>query len=332
MRKLNVFASILLLMGTAQAQLLKPAASASPPKLTEEQIYVTKKSGTEPPFHNLYWNNHEDGIYVDLYTGKALFSSLDKYDSGTGWPSFTRPIDDQEVTTKKDHELAEERNEVRSASSDSHLGHVFDDGPKNAGGKRYCMNSAALKFIPVDAMKGTQYSPYLFAFAKKKKWEIATLAGGCFWGMEHILQSQPGVIETQTGYAGGTKPNPTYEEVSTGTTGYAESLQILYDPKVTTYEKLLLQFFKMHDPTTKDQQENDKGSQYRSAIFYENDAQKKTAEAIKKRVSDSNAWKKPIVTEITPLGKFWRAEDHHQKYLVKHPQGYSCHYIRNLKF
>ncbi len=331
----KIINSVLFFCALVVSGLTTPQAFAEKTKkqLSAEQIAVTRQCSTETPFKNKYWNNHEDGIYVDLYTGEALYSSLDKYDSGTGWPSFTKPIDSKNIKFKKDKTLGVERIEVKSNSSDSHLGHVFDDGPKKAGGKRYCMNSAAMDFVPLKEMKDSKYSQYLFLFAKKKNWEIATLAGGCFWGTENLLRQEKGVIETQTGYSGGKIERPTYEDVSTGKTGYAESVQILFDPKETSYESLLLLFFRMHDPTTLNQQENDKGTQYRSAIFYENDEQKKVAEKVIKRVSDSNAWKKPIVTEVTKFNSFWRAEENHQKYLKKNPKGYNCHFIRkNIKF
>jgi methionine-R-sulfoxide reductase len=137
-------------------------------KLTSEQYEVTQKSGTEPPFHNSYFDNHEDGIYVDVVSGEPLFSSLDKFDSGTGWPSFTRPIKTESVQTKADHELGMERTEVRSHLANSHLGHVFDDGPRDKGGLRYCINSASLKFIPVKELEKQGYGEYLSLFSKKK--------------------------------------------------------------------------------------------------------------------------------------------------------------------
>ena len=116
-------------------------------KLTPLQYHVTQSCGTEKPFENEYWNNHAEGIYVDIVSGEALFSSKDKFDSGSGWPSFTKPIKEKTVKTKPDHEGGMERTEVRSSNADSHLGHVFDDGPSDRGGKRYCMNSGAFKFI-----------------------------------------------------------------------------------------------------------------------------------------------------------------------------------------
>jgi methionine-R-sulfoxide reductase len=133
-------------------------------RLTDAQFRVTQKDGTEPAFRNEYWNNHEAGIYVDVVSGQPLFSSLDKYDSGTGWPSFTKPIDDDAVTTKTDRSLWMSRTEVRSAGADSHLGHVFDDGPRGAGGLRYCMNSAALRFVPLAQLDAEGYGSYRALF------------------------------------------------------------------------------------------------------------------------------------------------------------------------
>lgn len=168
--------------------------------------------------------------------------------------------------------------------------------------------------------------------AKESRLETATFAAGCFWGTEEFFRKIPGVVKTQVGYTGGTKANPKYEETHDGSTGHAESVEIEFDPSKVTYEHLLDQFFKMHDPTTKDRQGNDRGSQYRSAIFYHGERQKKEAEAFKAKVEKSGAWKAPIVTEIAPAGKFWPGEDYHQKYLVKHPGGYDNHYLRNLSF
>lgn len=309
----------------------KPTQEELKKKLTPEQYQCTQEAGTERPFHNAYWNNHEDGIYIDVVSGEPLFSSLDKYDSGSGWPSFTQPIVKNSVTEKSDNTHGMVRTEIRSKLADSHLGHVFDDGPGPTH-QRFCINSAALKFVPLDNLKKEGLGRFLFTFAEKKKWEIATLAGGCFWGMEHLLQQIPGVLETQVGYTGGDLKNATYIEVKTGKTGHAESVQILFDPKKTTYEKILLEFFKLHDPTTANRQGNDIGSQYRSAIFYNSPQQKEIAEAVKARVQKSGKWGKDIVTEISKAGDFWRAEDDHQKYLDVHPTGYTCHFRRNIEF
>ncbi len=167
---------------------------------------------------------------------------------------------------------------------------------------------------------------------EKGKVETAILAGGCFWGMEELVRKMKGVKSTTVGYTGGTLANPTYERVKTGETGHAEALEIVFDPEVLKYEALLKFFFRMHDPTTKNRQGNDIGTQYRSAIFYTTEEQKQTAERIKGLVDQSKRWKGPVVTEIVPATPFYKAEDYHQKYLEKNPGGYTCHYVRDFDF
>lgn len=141
-----------------------PLMSTPPKQLTPLQEYVTQHDGTEPAFDNAFWDHKEEGIYVDVVSGEPLFSSLDKFDSGTGWPSFTKPIDQTNVTTKADNKLFMQRTEVRSSDADSHLGHVFDDGPKDKGGLRYCINSASLRFIPKEQLEAEGYGEYAVLF------------------------------------------------------------------------------------------------------------------------------------------------------------------------
>lgn len=311
-------------------------------QLTPMQFKVTQENGTEPPFKNEFWDNHEHGIYVDVVSGKALFSSLDKYDSGCGWPSFTKPIDGPEVVEKVDKTHGMVRTEVRSKSADSHLGHVFEDGPVDRGGLRYCINSAALRFVPLAEMDKEGYGDYLTPFVERGlhkkagdamkdsgKRETVVLAGGCFWGMEEIIRNIPGVVETEVGYCGGNLPKATYNDVKKGTTGHAESVRIVFDPSRLTFESLLAWFFRMHDPTTLNRQGNDIGTQYRSAIFFSTDEQRVTAEKVKADIEKSGKWKKPIVTQIVKAGDWSAAEDYHQDYLQKNPNGYTCHWLRD---
>jgi peptide methionine sulfoxide reductase msrA/msrB len=318
----------------------KPSDAELKKRLTSSQYEVTQKEGTEPPFDNAYWNNKKPGIYVDVVSGEVLFSSLDKFDSGTGWPSFTKPIEEKNIVLKKDKKLFSERTEVRSKNGDSHLGHVFEDGPAPTG-LRYCMNSSSLRFIPVERMKAEGYEKYLNLFESQSKTKnsseksqpgihrsVAILSGGCFWGVEELFRKLPGVIETSVGYTGGLTKNPTYHDVKKGNTGHAEAVEVVFDSNQISYEEILNYFFRLHDPTTLNQQGNDKGTQYRSAIFYSDEDQKKMALKVKEKVQKSGKWSNEVVTEIIPADTFYRAEDFHQKYLEKNPGGYTCHYLR----
>lgn len=300
-----------------QMDIKKPSQEEIKKMLSPMQYKVTQEDGTEAPFQNEYWDNKRDGIYVDVVSGEPLFSSKDKYDSGTGWPSFTKPIDMSSVVTKTDFKMLVSRTEVRSKVGDSHLGHVFNDGPKEAGGNRFCMNSSSLKFIPVEEMEAAGYGELLHLFkAVKKESEEIVLAGGCFWGMEELLRTQKGVTQIDVGYAGGD----------------AESVRIKYDPTQLNLEDLLEYFFKIHDPTTLNRQGNDIGRKYRSAIFTTSKEQENIAKKVKDKVQLSGAWKKDLTTEISPLSGFTRAEDYHQDYLQKNPGGYTCHFVRDVKF
>ncbi|MGV8150894.1 MAG: bifunctional methionine sulfoxide reductase B/A protein [Candidatus Woesearchaeota archaeon] len=276
--------------------------------------FVTKQCGTEPAFNNEYWDNHAPGIYVDINTEEALFSSIDKFDSGTGWPSFIKPIDNASIEKKEDLTAGMKRVEVRTNAS--HLGHVFDDGPD--GNLRYCINSASLKFIPYEDLVG-QYAKYKELFP----YETATLAGGCFWGVEELLQQVDGVISATSGYTGGTTKNPTYKNIG----DHAEAVQVVFDTNIITYEGILDYFWRLHDPTQLNRQGPDIGLQYRSAIFYHDETQRIIAEKSKADFDNKGVFSKPAVTIITKATEFYKAEDYHQDYYDKHP-GLVCHALR----
>jgi peptide methionine sulfoxide reductase msrA/msrB len=313
-------------------QYTRPSDEQIRRSLSPFEYEVTQRAGTEPPFRNAFWNNHKAGLYVDIATGEPVFSSTDKFDSGTGWPSFTQPVEPDRVMERRDTDHGMVRTEVVSRAGKSHLGHVFDDGPPPTN-LRYCINSAALRFVPADKLEAAGYGEYRALFvpaSREASRETAILAGGCFWGMEEILRKIPGVLETDVGYTGGKSAKPVYEEVHTGATGHAEAVRIVFDPKKLSYADLLEKwYFRMHDPTTLSRQGNDVGTQYRSTIFVTSAEQRKIAVAVKGRVARSGRWKTPVVTEIVDAGPFTRAEDTHQKYLKKNPGGYTCHYLRD---
>lgn len=272
--------------------------------LTPMQYYVMVEKGTERPFQNEYFDNHAPGIYVSAATGEPLFTSDNKFDSGTGWPCFSDVIDTSLVMIVKDYSHGMVRDEVVEKSTGLHLGHLFKDGPA-PNYDRYCMNSAALKFIPAtDGFELPQMAKAYFA-------------SGCFWCVEAIYESLEGVIEATNGYAGGHIKNPTYEMTNTGKTGHAEAVEVIYNPSVITFSQLVDVYFASQDPTQVNGQGPDRGSQYRSILFYQTPEEKSI---IEKKIEElSKTLHKPVAAEVQEFDVFWEAEGYHQDFEKNNP-------------
>lgn len=283
-------------------------------KLTPEERRILLAKDTERPFCGLLLDNKEEGTYACNLCGLPLFASTAKFKSGTGWPSFFQPVDPRHVRMKRDTSHGMARTEVLCGRCESHLGHVFDDGPQPTG-LRFCMNSGALRFFAKDAALPPESRPVAS--------ETAYFAGGCFWGIEDHFQKVPGVIDAVSGYQGGTTSQPSYKEVCSGRTGHAETVRVTFDPARVTYRQLLEWLFKFHDPTQLNRQGPDVGTQYRSAIFAANDEQLQQAKAFIEEAGKTDRFRKrKIVTTVQPAAPFHEAEEYHQDYHAKH--GGSC--------
>lgn len=295
--------------------LSKEAVAELAKRLTPEQYRITQKAGTEPAFCGTLLDNKKDGAYCCVVCGLPLFSSEHKFNSGTGWPSFFTPYDKAHIAEHEDRAHGMVRTEIVCARCTAHLGHVFSDGPKPTG-LRYCLNSEALTFYEKGADMPAQSRPV--------ETETAYFAGGCFWGIEHYFQQGPGVLDAVSGYMQGHVENPTYKQVCTGATGHAEAVKVVFDPKRISYRRLLQAFFHMHDPTQLNRQGLDVGTQYRSGIYFTNEAQQQEAEAFIRELTEAKKFSgRKIVTEIEKAKTFWRAEDYHQDYVET--TGRACH-------
>lgn len=287
-------------------------------QLTPEQFRVTRQQGTERPFSGEYCESHTSGVYACVCCGTELFDSTLKFNSGTGWPSFSEPVKDNRIEYKMDNTYGVRRVEVLCNVCKAHLGHVFSDGP-DPSGLRYCINSVSLRKNEGDA-DVTQ---------NERALQTATLGGGCFWCIEAVLDEIKGVESIVSGYAGGEKEAPAYREVCTGNTGHAEVVQVAFDPAVLAYNDLLRIFLIMHNPTTMNRQGADMGTQYRSVIFYHDEEQRQAAEAIIKELQPH--FGKAIVTEVSPHTKFFKAEAHHQQYYKSDLAKAYCQSVINPK-
>lgn len=281
-------------------------------RLSEEQFRILRSHGTEAAFCGGLLDNKEEGIYLCGGCRLPLFASRSKFESGTGWPSFFEPVGPTNILERADLSHGMVRTEILCPRCESHLGHVFPDGPKPTG-LRYCLNSEALQFAATADLTshGEKVEPR----------EVSTLvvAGGCFWCVEGVFREIDGVLEVVSGYSGGDAASANYEAVCSGRTGHAEAVRIVYDPKKIPLEQLFDIHFATHDPTTLNRQGNDVGPQYRSAVFYADAEQKAVAEKVIARLTEAGKFGDPIVTTLEPLKEFYPAEPYHQNYVCRNP-------------
>lgn len=269
-------------------------------QLSAEQYYVLRQKGTEKPFTGELLMNKKKGIYTCAACGNELFTDEMKFDSHCGWPSFDKEIAGGKIKTHEDVSHGMRRTEITCGRCGGHLGHLFDDGPTETG-MRYCVNSVSLEFIEKDKTTANTI-------------DTITLGGGCYWCIEAVFQQLNGVLSVASGFSGGKVKNPSYKEVCMGTTGHAEVIQLTYDASKVSFEEILQVFFTVHDPTTLNRQGADVGTQYRSAIFYHNQAQQQTALSIIAALNKEGAYADPIVTEVSAFDVFYKADANHQNY------------------
>ncbi|HXL73263.1 MAG TPA: bifunctional methionine sulfoxide reductase B/A protein [bacterium] len=273
--------------------------------LSPATLAIVKHKGTEYPFTGEYTDQDQAGTYLCRQCGLALFRAETKFHSGCGWPSFDREISGQ---VKRLADADGQRIEILCERCGAHLGHVFTGEGFTPQSTRHCVNSLSLDFVADSHVLDS---------------EEAILAAGCFWGVEHFLQTLPGVLKTEVGYTGGQRENPSYEQVCSQATGHVEAIRVLFDPQRLSYEALLRYFFEIHDPTQANGQGPDLGPQYLSQIFYFDKAQKKQAEQVMSLLGDKGL---VLATTLKPVSVFWPAEKYHQAYYVKNQQGPYCHF------
>lgn len=284
-------------------------------KLTPQEEAIILHKGTEAPFSGKFYRFNQKGVYICRQCGAPLYRSENKFDSGCGWPSFDEEIKN---AVKRTPDPDGQRTEISCAHCGGHLGHVFEGEGFTAKNTRHCVNSLSLDFVPKHA-EATQEAPLSAAASPL---QTAVFAGGCFWGVEHLMARQNGVKEIQCGYTGGHVAHPTYEQVCSGKTGHYEAVRIVFDPKLVSYETLAKLFFEIHDPTQADGQGPDIGAQYRSVVFYADEQQKQTAQHLIDILKSKGL---AVKTQLLPLQTFWPAEDYHQHYYQRKGTQPYCH-------
>ena len=294
-------------------------------KVLPEDLYqVARHADTERAFTGKMWNSETKGTYYCAACGNKLFRSNQKFTSSCGWPSFFEQENKSSITFKDDNKYGMRRIEALCGRCDSHLGHLFDDGPEPTG-KRYCMNAVSLDFVPDGVASESKGN--LDSSDSEQAQQTIVLAGGCYWCVEAVYENLQGVKSVVSGFAGGTVENPSYEEVCTGHTGAAEVVEITYDKTVTNLDEIFQVFFTVHDPTTLNRQGADVGTQYRSAIFYKDEEQKQAAQSIISQLNAEKVYDNPIVTTLEPLTKFYVAEDYHQNYYENNKNQQYCQMV-----
>lgn len=279
--------------------------------LSPEEENVILDKNIEIPYTGKYEDFYRDGCYICKRCGAYLYNSKDKFDAHCGWPSFDDAVLGA-IKTKLDP--LDFRKEILCNRCGAHLGHVFDNENLTPKNTRHCVNSISMKFLPTEE--------------NTDKSGLAYFGGGCFWCLEAAYKMLKGVISVSSGYSGGRvmvgDKKPSYEEVSTGNTGYAEMVMIKFDKSIISFEALLEVFFVVHDPTTLNKQGNDIGKQYRSLILYQNDLQKELTETFIKQLEKEKVFTNMIVTEVKPLIIFYPAEDYHHDFYDRNPANTYC--------